>query len=159
MEEHQISNMPYISCYQIHWNIKCTLFWNLTPCSLAGTHWRSPHSQTWQLQMLKNNVIQWAKLTLYYCICQLFAIENSDFLRFTSFRKLALFSNFSWYISFEAECIQGSKSDISLSSICSNTFLLWYSLMIHKGYFPLPSLAQRTCSTSHPIYCPSVWLW
>jgi hypothetical protein len=54
---------------------------------------------------------------------------------------------------------QGSKPDISLRSICRKIFLLWYSFMIHKGYFSLPSLAKRTCSAGTPKYCPSVWPW
>jgi hypothetical protein len=42
---------------------------------------------------------------------------------------------------------QGNNTDISLRSICRKIFLLWYSFMIHKVYFSLPSLAKRICST------------
>jgi len=149
--------MPYISYYRIHLNVKDTLSWNTTPCSLAGTCWHSPYSQTWLLQMINKNMIQWAKLTLYYCICQLSVTDNSDFLRVTAFRILFQFSNIIHHICSWVH--QGGKRDVSLSSICSKSFLLWYSFMIHKGYISLPSLAKHTCSTSSPICCPSVWPW
>jgi hypothetical protein len=145
--------MPYISYYWILLIIKDTLSWNAPPCNLARNYWRSPYSQTWQFQMLNKNMIQWAKWTFYYCICLLSVIKK---LRF--FKNISIFQFFMIY-QFWSWVYQGSKTRIPLRRICSKTFLLWYSFMIHKGYFCFPSLTKRTCSTRSPIYCPSVWLW